>query len=167
VGLPGLIGEDHLAGRRMLNVPGEGQVLLVPGRVPDLERAGDGRDVEDGDRDGEGQRDRVAQVDEGMQPRQASLLTEAAQQRLRGAAVLGGLESHLRERPPPRLDLGQLALGVHRRQPRLGDGREPVDGRTGRRVAGDALGVQGTRNQRREVPPDLHRMPKVHGPPHN
>jgi hypothetical protein len=106
VGLTGLIGEDHLAGRRMLNVSGEGQVLLVSARVTNLERTGDRGDVEDGNRDGEGQRGGVAQVDEGMQPGQASLLTEAAQQRLRGAAVLGGLEPHLREGPPPRLDLG-------------------------------------------------------------
>jgi hypothetical protein len=36
VGLPGLIGEDHLAGRGVLGVPGEGQVLLLAGRVADL-----------------------------------------------------------------------------------------------------------------------------------
>jgi hypothetical protein len=162
VGLPGLIGKDHLAGRRMLNVPGEGQVLLVPERVPDLERAGDGGDVEDGDRDGESQRDRVAQVDEGMQPGQAPLLTEAAQQRLRGAAVLGGLESHLREGPPPRLDLGQLALGGHRRQPRPGEGREPVGAYADLSGASYALHVQGAGHQLREVAPDVSRVLELH-----
>jgi hypothetical protein len=165
VRLPGAVGEDHLAWRRMLDVSGEGQVLLVPGRVPHLERAGDGGDVEDRDRDGEGQRDRVAQVDERMQPWQAPLLAEPAQQRLRRAAVLGGLEPQLREGPPPGLDLRQLALGAHRRQPGLGDGREPVGSRAGRRVAGDALGVQDPGNQRREASPDRRRMLEVHGPP--
>jgi DNA-binding CsgD family transcriptional regulator len=79
MGLPGLVGEDHLAGRGVLDVPGEGQVLLLAGRVADLERAGDLRSVQDGDRDGVGQRDRVAQVDQGMQRRQAPLLTKPAQ----------------------------------------------------------------------------------------
>ena len=110
VGLPGLVGEDHLARHRMLGVPGEGQVLLVAGRVADLERAGDRHEVQDGHRDGEGQRDRVAQVHQGMQPGQAPVLAEPAQQRLRGAAVLGRLQAHGREGAPPGLDLRQFAL---------------------------------------------------------
>jgi hypothetical protein len=66
VRVSGLVREDHLAGGGMLDLAREGQVLFVPGRVAHLERAGDLRGVQDGHRDGEGQRDRVAQVDEGM-----------------------------------------------------------------------------------------------------
>jgi hypothetical protein len=54
VGLSGLVGEDHLTGDRVLSLPAKGHVVLVADRVPDLERPGDGGDVEDGDRDGEG-----------------------------------------------------------------------------------------------------------------
>lgn len=57
------------------------------GRVPHLERPGDLGRVEDSDRDGEGQGDRVAQVDQRVQPRQAALLAEPAQQRLGRAAA--------------------------------------------------------------------------------
>jgi hypothetical protein len=55
VRLPGLVGEDHLAGRGVLDLAAERQVVLVAGRVPHLERPGDLVRVEDGDRDGEGQ----------------------------------------------------------------------------------------------------------------
>ena len=58
------------------------------------------------DRDGEGNRDGVAQVDERMKPRQAPLGAEAAQQRLRSAAVLGRLEPHPGEGAPPGLYFG-------------------------------------------------------------
>jgi hypothetical protein len=125
VRLPGLVGEDDLARGRMLDIASEGQVGLVSGRVPDLERAGDLGDVQHGHRDGEGQRDRVAQVDQGVQRGQAPFLAEAAQQRLRGAAVLGGLEPHPGKGPPPGLDLGQLALGSPGEAGR-GRGVEPV-----------------------------------------
>jgi hypothetical protein len=54
VRLPGLVGEDHLAGRGVLDLAAERQVVLVAGRVPHLERPGDLVRVEDGDRDGEG-----------------------------------------------------------------------------------------------------------------
>jgi hypothetical protein len=55
VRLPGPVGEDHLAGRGVLDLAAERQVVLVAGRVPHLERPGDLVRVEDGDRDGEGQ----------------------------------------------------------------------------------------------------------------
>jgi hypothetical protein len=179
VRVPGLVREDHLADGGVLDLAREGQVLLVSGRIAHLERAGDLGDVQDRHRDGEGQRDRVAQVDQGMHLGQGPFLAETAQQRFRGAPVLGRLEAHGREGAPPGLDLRQFALGGHRRQPRPGNGREPFDDRTGRcaagggrraagggrRAAGDAFGVQDSRDQRREVPPDLRRMLKVHDPP--
>jgi hypothetical protein len=80
VGSSGLVGEDHLTGGRVLCLSAKRQVVLVADRVPYLERPGDGGDVEDGDRDGEGQRDRVAQVDQGVQPRQAAFLAKTPQQ---------------------------------------------------------------------------------------
>ncbi len=55
VRLPGPVGEDHLAGRGVLDLAAEREVVLVAGRVPHLERPGDLVRVEDGDRDGEGQ----------------------------------------------------------------------------------------------------------------
>jgi hypothetical protein len=54
VRLPGPIGEDYLAGRGVLDLAAERQVVLVAGGVPHLERPGDLVRVEDGDRDGEG-----------------------------------------------------------------------------------------------------------------
>jgi hypothetical protein len=108
VRLPGLVGEDHLAGRGVLDLAAEREIVLVAGRVPHLERPGDLVRVEDGDRDGEGQRDRVAQVDQRVQRRQATFLAEPAEQRLGRAAVLGRLQAHPGEGAPPRLDLGEL-----------------------------------------------------------
>jgi hypothetical protein len=108
VRLPGLVGEDHLAGGGVLDLAAEREVVLVAGRVPHLERPGDLVRVEDGDRDGEGQRDRVAQVDQRVQRRQAALGTEPAQQRFGRAAVLGRLQAHPGEGAPPGLDFGKL-----------------------------------------------------------
>jgi hypothetical protein len=163
VHVPRRVGEDHLAGRRMLGIAAERHVVLVTGRVPDLDAAGDRGDVQDRHRDGEGQRDRVAQVDERVQPRERSLLAEPAQQRLRGTPVLGGLESHPRERAAPCLDLRHLALWPVR-QPGPRDGQELLGpaGRIGRDVTADPGDVKHPGNQFGEVTPDLIGMLELH-----
>jgi hypothetical protein len=159
VRLPGLVGEDHLAGRGVLGLAAERQVVLVAGRVPHLERPGDLVRVEDGDRDGEGQRDRVAQVDQRVQPRQAALLAEPAQQRLGRAAVLGRLQAHPGEGAPPRPGSREILIPVLRP---AGPWPARVVVRAGGRVGGDALGVQDAGDQGREVPPERGVVLEVH-----
>ena len=102
----GAVGEDHLVGGRVLHLARERQVRLVARRVTHLKITGELGDVENGNRDGAGNRDGVARVDERMKPRQAPLGAESAQQRLRSAAVLGWLEPHPGEGAPPGLYFG-------------------------------------------------------------
>lgn len=61
-----IVCEDHFVRLRMLDFAGEGQIGLVTPRPPDLEIASDPFDVEDGDRNGEGERNRVAEIDKRM-----------------------------------------------------------------------------------------------------
>ena len=56
-----------------------------------VERAGDMGKIENGNGDRVRCGDRIAQIHQWMQPRQAALLAQAAQQSLRRAAVLGWL----------------------------------------------------------------------------
>ncbi len=123
------VGEDHLACVRVLVLPGERQVVLIAGRVADFQVAVDRRKVEDGDRDREGQRDRVAQVDQRVQARQRTLFAEPAQQRLGGAAVLGGLAA-----PSGRTSAATPGSPVARSRPGrpAGTGRPRSTSRSGR-----------------------------------
>src|SRR5215813_14133195 len=159
----GAVAKDHLAGGGVFHLAVEGQVFLVTGRAPHLQPAGDRGDVEDGHRDGERERDGVAQVDEGMLVRESSLLAEPPQQRLGGAPVLGGLEPHPGEGAPPGLDFGQVAFGDRGQPGRCGRG-ELGGVRGDGDVSGDAVGEQGPGNEPGEVAPDLSGVLKVHAP---
>src|SRR5262245_59693584 len=101
VDLPRLVGEDHLTGTGMLALAGERAGLLSPDRTPDLEIAGDCGDVKDRHLDGEGHRNGITDVDQGVQPWQAALLAEPPQQRLRSAPILSRLQPHPGKSAPP------------------------------------------------------------------
>ena len=102
------VGENHLTRFRVLGLARECQIGLVAGGVPDREIAVDLRKVEHRDRNREGERDRVAQIDQRMDPRQRIFLAKTPQQRFRGAAVLRRLQPHARENAAPCGYLGQF-----------------------------------------------------------
>jgi hypothetical protein len=107
----------------VLYLAGESQVGLRTGRVTHLGVTGDLGAVEHRHGDREGERDRVAEIDQRMDARERLLLAVAAQQRFGGAAILRGLQAHLGEGAPPGLDFGELVLGAGG-EPGSGDGGE-------------------------------------------
>src|SRR6185436_17029370 len=95
VRLPRAVREDHFAWFRMFHIPGKCDVDLGARGIPDFEVVRDLRDVEYSDGNGEGQRDRIAQVDHRMNVRERAFFPESPQERVRGASILRRLEAHL------------------------------------------------------------------------
>jgi hypothetical protein len=98
----------------------------------------------------------LKRIDQRVDPREGPLFLEAPQQRLRGASVLSGLETHFREGASPRLYLGELGRWACR-EPGFGDerllGRFGHDHRGLDRRGGPAwFGVRGR--------PGTHRAPE-------
>ena len=67
---PGVVGVDDLLRFRMIDTAAEGQVALVSSGGSHLQVARDSVEIEDGDRDGRGERAGVAQVDQGVDTRE-------------------------------------------------------------------------------------------------
>src|SRR5207302_8710114 len=108
MGSAGLVGEDHLAGRRVLRLAGERLIRFDARCLSDLDVLSDPGGVEYCDRNCESDRDRVAKLDQRMYPRQRAFLLETAKKRLRSASILGRLAPHPCEAPTPTLDLLSL-----------------------------------------------------------
>ncbi|MHC2524686.1 hypothetical protein ACVIEM_001771 [Rhizobium leguminosarum] len=102
--------KDHFVRLGMFDFAAKGQIGLVTPSPTNLEIAHDLFSVEDGDRNGEGERNRIAEIDERMQARQRMFLAEAAQQRLGSAAILRRLQPHAGKAAPPGLDFREFAF---------------------------------------------------------
>jgi hypothetical protein len=138
----------------MLDLAGEWQVRLGASRVPHLGVAGDLGAIEHRHRDRKGERDRVTEIDERMDPREEALFAVAAQQRFRRATVLSRPEAHSGEGPPPGLDLGQLAFRAGG-EARLGDRLESSYPRAELDVRADGARTDDSRDELRIVAPDV------------
>ena len=77
---PGGIGEDDLARVWVLLLARAGEIPLAAVRRAHVEVLDDLSEVERRDRRGVSERDRVAQIDERVDPRQSAVLPKAAQQ---------------------------------------------------------------------------------------
>lgn len=78
--LPGAVRKDHLALVRMLCFARERQLPFISGCISYLDAFRDPRDIEHGHRDRERERDRIAEINQRVNPRERPFFPEAPQQ---------------------------------------------------------------------------------------
>jgi hypothetical protein len=161
---PFAIRKDHFAGLRVFGLSCERQIGLVAGSPANMQIAADMGQIEDGDRDREGERGGVAEVNQRMDRRQAAFLPEASEQGFRSRAILRRLQPHPGKGPAPGLDCRQVAFR-RRFQAVIRDRLETVNMVLDRNVAAYAADEKRTGAQLREVAPDIVCVLEVHEEP--